>query len=375
MKRFNEYKNWITGFIFAVAVIAVYKTFDNFYKVAEIFGTVIKSLSPFIIGFIIAYILNIPANKISDICQKSKYNFLKKQNKAISIIGVYFLLVTVVYVSVSAIAPAIYRNIVDLYSNIPLYIGKAMAAIEDIQSKYGFTLFEFNEVNIMNAFDKIFGKFDLAEFGKYARGVVNITSGFVNVLIGIIVSVYMLIEKEKIEAFVKRVVKICFKKEKGGKLIGILNNINNVFSKYLFCLILDAAIMAILATIILSIMKVKYAIILGIVIGVFNFIPYFGAILAVCLSVVITLITGGWVQGLWVAIFLVALQQIDGNFIGPKIMGEVLDASPLLIILAVTLGGGLFGIVGMIVSVPILVTVKMALTQFIDEKETEKSES
>ena len=109
-------------------------------------------------------------------------------------------------------------------------------------------------------------------------------------------------------------------------------------------------------------------------IGVFNLIPYFGAIFAGVISVIITLLTGGFFKALWAAIALIILQQIDGNFTSPKIMGEVLDASPLLIILAVTLGGGLFGIVGMIISVPIVITVKMALTEFMDEKEKEQSE-
>lgn len=374
MKKFDKYRNWISAFVFAVAVIAVYKTFDNFYKVAEIIGMVIKSLSPFVIGFVIAYILNIPATKIENLCQKSKYGFLKKKSKCISIIGVYLITALIFYIVISAIAPALYRNFVDLYNNIPGYINDALAAIERLQNQYGFTLFEINEANIINAFNTFLGKIDITEFGKYAKGVVNITSGVINMFIGIIVSVYMLLEKEKITDSLKRIARVLLKEEKAGRLIENVRKINNIFSKYLFCLLLAATIMAILATIVLSILRVKYAIILGIMIGIFNLIPYFGAIFAGVLSVIITLLTGGFFQALWAAIALIILQQIDGNFTSPKIMGEVLDASPLLIILAVTLGGGLFGIFGMIISVPIVITVKMAITEFIDEKEQEESE-
>lgn len=374
MKKFDKYRNWIIAFVFAVAVIAVYKTFDNFYKVAEIIGMVIKSLSPFVIGFVIAYILNIPATKIENLCQKSKYGFLKKKSKGISIIGVYLITALIFYIVISAIAPALYRNFVDLYNNVPGYINEALAAIERLQNQYGFTLFEINEANIINAFNTFLGKIDITEFGKYAKGVVNITSGVINVLIGIIVSVYMLLEKEKIKDSLKRIARVLLKEEKAGRLIENVRKINNIFSKYLFCLLLAATIMAILATIVLSILRVKYAIILGIMIGIFNLIPYFGAIFAGVISVIITLLTGGFFQALWAAIALIILQQIDGNFTSPKIMGEVLDASPLLIILAVTLGGGLFGIIGMIISVPIVITVKMAITEFIDEKEQEESE-
>ena len=374
MKKFEKYRNWIIAFVFAVAVIAVYKTFDNLYKVAEIIGLVVKSLSPFVIGFVIAYILNIPAAKIDKACKKSKYAFIKKRSKGISIVGVYFATALLFYIAISAIAPALYRNLVDLYNNVPGYINEALAGLENLQKQYGFTLFEINEANIINAFNTFLGKIDIAEFGKYAKGVVNVTSGVINVFIGIIVSVYMLIEKEKIKATLKRTARVLLKEEKAGKLIENVRKINNIFSKYLFCLLLAATIMAVLATIVLSILRVKYAIILGIMIGIFNLIPYFGAIIAGVLSVLITLLTGGFFQALWAAIALIVLQQIDGNFTSPKIMGEVLDASPLLIILAVTLGGGLFGIGGMIISVPIVITVKMALTEFIEEKEQEESE-
>lgn len=374
MKKFDKYRSWIIAFVFAVAVIAVYKTFDNFYKVAEVIGSIVKSLTPFVIGFVIAYILNIPATKIDKLCQKSKRGFIKKRSKGISIIGVYLITALLFYIAISAIAPALYRNFVDLYFNIPGYINEALDTIENLQKQYGFTLFEINEANIINAFNTFLGKIDIAEIGKYAKGVVNITSGVINVLIGIIVSVYMLIEKEKIKASSKRIARVLLKEEKAERLIENVRKINNIFSKYLFCLLLAATIMAILATIVLSILRVKYAIILGIMIGIFNLIPYFGAIIAGCISVLITLLTGGFFRALWAAIALIILQQIDGNFTSPKIMGDVLDASPLLIILAVTLGGGLFGIVGMIISVPIVVTIKMAFAEFIDEKEQEKSE-
>lgn len=375
MKKFDKYRNWIIAFVFAIAVIAVYKTFDNFYKVTAFLKLVLKSLTPFVIGFILAYVLNIPAVKIKAVCEKSKYKFISGKSKAISIVGVYLLLALVFYIAIRAVAPALYRNVVDLYSNIPSYINEAFTMLDSLQKEYGLELFQLNESNIMATFDKILGKIDIAEFGKYARGVVNITSGVINVFIGIIVSVYMLIDKEKILNSTKRILTLIFKDEKSNQILNTARKINNIFSKYLFCLILDAVIMAVLATLILSILGVKYAIILGIMIGLFNLIPYFGAIFAATLSVIITLITGGFLQGLWTAIALIILQQIDGNFIGPKIMGEVLDASPLWIILAVTLGGGLFGIGGMIVSVPVLVTVKMVVTEFLDEKETEQSES
>lgn len=374
MKKFEKYNNWLLALAFVIIVIAVYKTFDNFYKIVELIKVIFKSLSPFLIGFVIAYILNIPCKKIDGLCRKSKYRFINNKSKAISIVSVYLLMLLVIYIAVSAVAPALYSNIVDLYNNIPNYIEEFLAALEGWQRTYNIEIFEINEANITKAFNAILGKFDVAEFSKYAKGVIDITSGVINVFIGIIISVYMLIDKEKIKASVRRILHILLKEEKSSRLIANVKRINGVFSKYLFCLLVDAIIMAVAATTILSILNVRYAIILGVMIGVMNLIPYFGAIFAAVLSVVITLITGGFFKALWTAIALIVLQQVDGNFIGPKIMGQMLNASPLWIIFAVTLGGGLFGVLGMIVSVPILVTIKMAATEFIKEKEIEKSE-
>ncbi len=374
MKKLEKYSNWLIALVFVIVVIAVYKTFDNFYKIAEFVGLVIKSLTPFLIGFVIAYILNIPCKKIDALCRKSKYRFINNKSKAISIISVYLLMFLLLFIAVRAVAPALYRNIVDLYNNVPGYIEEILATFESWQAKNGIYLFEINEENITKAFNSLLQRFDITELSKYAKGVVNITSGVISAFIGVIISVYMLIDKEKIKASVKRIMRIFLKAEKSHNIIYALRRANEVFAKYLSCLLLDALIMAVLATAILSILKVRYAIILGAMIGLFNLIPYFGAIFAATLSIVITLVTGGFFRALWAAIALIVLQQIDGNFIGPKIMGQMLDASPLWIIFAVTLGGGLFGIGGMIVSVPVLVTVKMAVTEFINEKETENSE-
>lgn len=373
MKRLEKYSNWIIALIFVVIVIAVYKTFDNFYKIAEFVGVLFETLTPFFVGFVIAYILNMPCKKIDAACRKSKYKFINNNSKPISIISVYLIMFFVIFVLIRAIVPALYRNCMDLYNNIPDYIEKAMAAVEGWQSQYGISLFEINEANITKAINNLLGKIDISEFSKYAKGVINITSGVINVFISVIVSVYMLVDKEKIKASTKRFLKLILKENKANSLVDIVRKINNVFSKYFFCLLLDAIMMSVLATVVLSILRVRYAMILGVMIGAFNLIPYFGAIFGNALSIVITLVTGGIFQAIWVAVVLVVLQQVDGNFIGPKIMGSVLDASPLWIIFAVTLGGGLFGVVGMIISVPVLVTLKMVVTDILEDIEEERN--
>ena len=126
----------------------------------------------------------------------------------------------------------------------------------------------------------------------------------------------------------------------------------------------------------MSIMGIKYAPLLGFFIGLFNMIPYVGAIIAVAISALITLITGGISQTIWMLIVVIILQQIDANIINPNIIGQSLKISPLLVIFAITIGGAYFGILGMFLAVPVIAVIKILIEDFIDwklaKKETKK---
>ncbi len=373
MGRLEKYSKWVMSLIFAIIVIAVYKTFDNFNKILDALKMIWSALTPFVIGFVIAYIFNMPIKRIDKGLKNSKRQFICKNAKPISIISVYFVALFLLLIIIRLIVPALYKNVVDLYYNVPRYFDETISALVKWQDKHSITLFEVDKLTATNAFNNILNSIDVTQFSKYAQGVVKITSGVTNFMIGVIASVYMLVEKERIVAAGQRLCRVIFKEETAEKFIEDVTKINDIFSKYIFCQLLDAAMMTVLATIILSLLKVKYAIILGALIGIFNLIPYFGAIIAGVSSVLITFITGGLLKAVWAGIALALLQQVDGNFIGPKIMGEVLDISPLWIIFAVTLGGGLFGVGGMVISVPIFMVIKMILSEVIVQAEARKA--
>ena len=120
-------------------------------------------------------------------------------------------------------------------------------------------------------------------------------------------------------------------------------------------------------------MGIKYAPLLGFIIGLFNIIPYVGAIIAVVISAIITLITGGLSQAIWMLIVVIILQQIDANIINPKIVGDNLKISPLLVILAITIGGAYFGMWGVFLSVPIAAVCKILVEDFIKYKNEKNS--
>lgn len=373
LKNYEKYMKWIVAFVFGAALIAVYKTFDNIQNVLQFLGDIISACMPFIIGFFIAYVLDLPCRKLEKAYKNIKFTAVNKRSRGLSIITVYVVFVLVIAVAVRTIIPNLYNNIIDLYNNIIPFTQSALGEIEKLQEKLGMTFIEINEATARETMQKILNGINIKEFGKYAQGAINFTSGLLKTFISLIISIYALSGREKLYDGYKTLLYVMFGSKKANTVHKYMKRVNEIFSNYIYCCVLDAVIVAALATIILSLIGVKYALIFGTLIGLCNLIPYFGAIVSNCVTVAVTIFTGGWFKAIWSAVGLFVLGQLDGNFIGPKIMGNKLDVSPLWIIFAVTLGGGLFGVAGMVLSVPVMMVIKMLVTDwFEDIKEKRK---
>lgn len=375
MKRFEKYYKWIAAFIFCVAVIAVYKTFDNFSNILKSIGTVINAFSPFVSGFVIAYLLNIPSKRIEKLLGGMKNAFLKKHAKGVSIFAVYLISFAIVIVVLGALLPAIYKNILDLYNNLPSYAAVVENRLNSFEIVKKFNIFGEGGFDVNSLLDGIFESVDMTQFGKYAQGVFSVTSGVVNIFIAIIASIYMLLSKEKLKSGFLRLMRAFLKEEAVLSAVAHARRINDVFTNYLYSRLICSAVMAVVCGTVLSLMKVKYSVILGLFIGAMDMIPYFGSIFACVVEALITLITGGIWKTIWTTLVLLVLQQIDGNVLGPKIMGESLEISPLLIVLAVTVGGTLFGFIGMLLSVPVVAIVRTIALEYLEEYEEKKYRS
>ena len=146
------------------------------------------------------------------------------------------------------------------------------------------------------------------------------------------------------------------------------NMISSFTNRYIGCQLLDACIVFFLCLIVLSVMRAPYAGVIALMVGSFNLIPYFGAIIAVFISALITLVTGGFMNALILVIVLIVLQQLDANIIQPRLVANSLSIKPLYVILGVILGGGLFGIIGMFLGVPMVALCKNILDDMISKK-------
>lgn len=370
MKNFKSGTKWLYWFSMIVAVVIIYKILDNFTGIGAWLNGLFKILEPFFMAILIAYLLYIPCRKIENYYLKTKR--FRKRARGLSVATTYILAILIIAILVNTILPVISKSVTDLAGNLPGYYESIIEYVNNLPENS-----IISKDTVQEGIDKLKG-IDITElFGTenltiYIEKVVGIANGIFNIFVTIVVSIYILLERTEIVKYVKRINSCLFNKKKCEAINRYFVKGNEIFFKYISSQVLDAVIVGIIMSIALSIMNVKYAVLLGFLIGLFNLIPYFGAIFAVILTTLITIFTGGISQAIWVVIVLVVLQQIDANIINPKIVGDALEISRILIIFSVTVGGAYFGVLGMFLGVPVVGVIKMILDDYIERNEHNK---
>lgn len=221
-----------------------------------------------------------------------------------------------------------------------------------------------------------FSKLMTTFFKEITDGIVDIISAFgngiINLLISLVISFYFLKDKEIIKSKFENVSYAFLPKKLHIFLKNSLGDINAVFSGYIRGTLIDALIMSILISIGLSLVNVKFAVIIGFISGFSNVIPYFGALMGFLLAISVSLISGQPMQAVYSTIVMIALQQIDTIFIAPKVVGESVELSPVLVIIALFVAGQLFGLWGMVFAVPVFATIKLFATRIYERQKLKK---
>lgn len=363
---------WMYWFLLGLAIIIVYKILDNFAEIGGAIGNFFNVITPFLAGTLLAYLLYIPASRIERSFLKTKRKFLKKKARTISVVITYILAILVIILLVQVILPIVTTSVVELVNNFQGYwnsaINRLNALPEDSFLKSQMVADVIKSIGdaIQNIDFKEYINFD--KITTYVKSALGVASGIFDIFVTAVVSVYILLQRGAIVNFFKKLGLAIFDEKACNKIGKYVNSTNTVFFKFISGQLIDAVIVGILVTIAMSIIGVRYSVLLGFMIGLFNIIPYFGAIIAVFISVLITIITGGLSQAIIMAIVVIILQQIDSNIINPKIIGNSLEISPLLVIFAVTVGGAYFGVLGMFLAVPVIAVLKIIVNDFLNYK-------
>ena len=362
----RHWTKWLYWFVFAVAVIAVYKTLDSFGEILDFINGFLSIIAPFLAGTLIAYLFYIPARSIESWICKCKWNIISNKARGLSILIVYVIATLLIILTVNVILPVVLNSVMELAGNLQGYYATAIEKLNSLPEDSplrGDVL--TNAVNSLKNID-LTQYINASDITNYAKGILNVATAIFDVFVALVVSIYLLAERKEIVVFVKKLISAIFNKKIAKNIGKYFNSTNQIFFNFLASQLLDAIVVGILLSIAFSLMGIKYAPLLGFIIGLFNTIPYFGSIIAVAISSLITLISGGLSQMIWMIIVAVVIQQIDANIINPKILGNSLKVSPLIIIAAVTIGGAYFGVVGMFLAVPVAAALKIIIMDYIN---------
>jgi len=362
------FAKWLPALIFGVLMIVIYKTIDNYQLVFASLGKFLKIVSPFFFAILIVYFLYVPCKKLELFYAKSKRGFFANRARLFGVISVYLILLVIIIIAMIFIVPLIFNSLLDLLNSIPGYYDNILNSIEKLPENSIVnkeTLTGFTEGIFKNLMEP-----DMVN--QVTKGVVGLANGIINTIIALTVSLYILLDRENLAKYFDRATTTLLSPSSKGQLYKYLNQINHVIFTFIASKGLDSIINWVSITVILLILDVKYALLLGLIGGIANFIPYLGSLMAVIFITIMSLITGDSTQAIYTLILLTIFQQMDGNFIEPRILGTSLKMSPILVIFSVIVGGAYFGIIGMFLGVPIAAVLKQIFAEYLESKKSKE---
>lgn len=357
----------------ATAIIIIFRIVTDISYVFDGLRWFWGVILPFFYGFLLAYILNIPCAALEKLYGRARSGFIARKKKGFSVISVYLLLILFVFFVLNLVIPQIYNSIAFFIANFDSYYADIMALITQIDSYLDTDLYGMlaDQLHFDNLLSLLQGLLQDGS-GFFWDTLANVGTAVFRMFLALVTSLYILLGKESIQRYFKRALSAIVPPRVSSATLKYTAALNLNFRRYIFTQTIDGLIIGTIATIALTIMGSPYALVLGIMIGLFNYVPYFGSIVATIVAILVVILTQGFTMGLIATIVLIGLQQLDANVIQPKLMSGSFSLSPLLIIISITLGGAIAGIFGMIVAIPIMAVLKDLLDTYISYLENKK---
>lgn len=380
----QQFSQGLTLLLVVIVCLLIYFALLRLERISNVIYLVLGILKPIIYGFAIAYLLNPIVKKVDEYLIPYINRHFPNSKKAAQIsrgTGIFVavvLLISIITALCNMMLPELYKSIWNMVSTVPSQLNTAVDQITKMMSKDTTTGQLFTNV-LMQATDFIqnWMKTDLLEqvnvvMSNLTAGVINVVKELFNGIIGIIISVYVLWGKEVFSQQAKKIVYAIFKPNSANMILHLTIKSNEIFGGFIIGKIIDSVIIGILCFIGLSILKMPYTLLVSVIVGVTNVIPFFGPYIGAIPSAILITLSNP-IKGLYFLIFVLILQQIDGNIIGPKIIGNSTGLSAFWVVFSILLGGGLFGIPGMILGVPTFAVLSYIVTMLINHNLEKKN--
>ena len=363
----------------------------KFDIVLKAFGYIFNLLKPFIFGFCIAFILNIPLSKIEGMLTgknkkgKIKNNSDKREKKVepenkktngklrlLSIVISLLIFIGIIFLTLFLVIPEFINTISIFKDSIPTAFNTCKEWLENVMSNNPQVIEKINE------FKPDWQQLDenvTTWIKSTATGIIGVSidfvisffSGVINFFMGVIFAVYMLMQKEKLVCQFKRVFRAYIPEEKCNSLFHIGQITNDTFKKFFGGQFIEAILLGILCFIGMTIFRMPYALTISVLVGVTALIPVFGAFFGTAIGAILILAVDP-MQAVWFVVYIIVLQQIDGNFIYPKVVGDSVGLPGIWVMLAVLVGGNSMGIIGMLIGVPIASVIYKLVKEYVNSK-------
>lgn len=382
----NRYLPWgLTAFFVIAASMLFYYGIFQMHTLISGIRNILQILSPIIYGAAIAYILSSVVEffeRILTTFLENKQIHLNRRRKRglrwFCVISSLLLLLVIIYALIMMVLPQIIRNITNIIYTFPYYAKE----IEDWMDTFLIKGWKMDE-EMLKTFYSYFNQVQnyltnnflpqLQEMMmKFTSGVFDALNVLKNFIVGIIVSLYILADKEIFIAKSKMILYAFMSTERANSTIYTMRFINKTFGGFISGKILDSAIIGVLCYIGVLILDMPYALLVSVIVGVTNVIPFFGPYIGAIPCIFLIMVVSP-IKGFYFAIFILVLQQFDGNILGPKILGESTGLSSFMVILSILVGGGLFGIPGMIVGVPVFAVIYAIIWKIMENALRKKS--
>lgn len=373
-KHFQANRKYFSICVYAIVTflicLTIYRFTNNWDNTKRQIGKIISVFSPFLIAFLIAYFINPLVRNIDNLLfQKTLKDRFRKGHMLLSVILAYVITIGGIISIFIFVVPQIISSISQLIRISPTLYDNALHMIDTLDSRFPTLDLSFISQAAENVFPDVFDFFrtfmsDTVLPFLYNAGL-SIISWFINILLAFVISCYLLFSKGKLIKSLKRVSYAIFPEDFALKLFDTLKGCNQIFSQYIIGKTIDSLIIAVLCLICMNLLNLPYALIISLIVGITNMIPYFGPFIGAVPGILILLIINPK-SSLVFAVLILAIQQLDGSVIGPKILGKSTGLQPISIIFAITVGGALAGPLGMFLGVPIVAVLTYLINKLID---------
>lgn len=364
-------------FVVATLLILVFFLLYRYAEFKESLGQLTYVLQPVLIGLVIAYLIN-PIMKFYEkylmkLLDSNSSDKKRKKNKkfvrTIATIGALFTLLLIIGTLIGLVVPELVDSIEKMATTMPKQVDSFVEWSNEVLDSDNEIIQQIETMflNFTDYFEKWLKEKLLPQTQTYiasiTTGIIGVVKVLFNFIVGLIISLYVLMEKEVFTGQIKKLIYAIFPASSGNAIITTVRKSNAIFSGFIIGKIIDSAIIGVLCYIVLLIMDMPYTLLVSVIVGVTNVVPFFGPYIGAVPSAILITIANP-IQGVYFVIFILILQQIDGNIIGPKIIGDSTGLSSFWVVFAIIVAGGLFGILGMILGVPTFAVLYYIMQNF-----------